>query len=99
MHKLNIYSTLTGEHICYHTARSREELLRLYKMYDKIVNPVTNRKVKINSKQGKIILMNYYNKINKKLTPKLVKTREGQIQLFMNGIPMYGEDFQPFYLI
>ena len=36
MHKLNIYSTLTGEHICYHTARSREELLRLYKMYDKI---------------------------------------------------------------
>jgi len=36
VHRLNIYSTLTGQHICYHTARSREELLRLYKMYDKI---------------------------------------------------------------
>lgn len=46
-------------------------------MYDKIVNPITNRKVKINSRQGKIILMNYYNKINKKLTPNLVKTRGG----------------------
>lgn len=34
-------------------------------MYDKIVNPITNRKVKINSRQGKIILMNYYNKIYK----------------------------------
>lgn len=34
-------------------------------MYDKIVNPVTNRKVKINSKIGKSILMNYFNKIYK----------------------------------
>jgi hypothetical protein len=36
VHKLNIYSVSTGEHICYHTARSREALLRLYKMYEKI---------------------------------------------------------------
>ena len=34
-------------------------------MYDKIVNPKTNRKVKINSKIGKSILMNYFNKIYK----------------------------------
>ena len=32
-------------------------------MYAKIVNPRTNRKVKINSKLGKLIIMNYYNSI------------------------------------
>ena len=37
-------------------------------MYDKIVNPKTNRKVKINSKIGKSILMNYYNKIYRQTT-------------------------------
>ena len=46
-------------------------------MYDKIVNPKTNRKVKINSKIGKSILMNYYYRINKKLPPNLVKKRGG----------------------
>ena len=30
-------------------------------MYSKIINPKTNRKVKINSKLGKLIIMNYYN--------------------------------------
>ena len=30
-------------------------------MYSKIINPKTNRKVKINSKLGKFIIMNYYN--------------------------------------
>ena len=29
--------------------------------YSKIVNPMTNRKVKVNSKLGKLIIMNYYN--------------------------------------
>ena len=30
-------------------------------MYSIIVNPKTNRKVKVNSKLGKLIIMNYYN--------------------------------------
>jgi hypothetical protein len=36
MLRLDLYCARTSQHICYHTAKSREDLLRLYNMYKKI---------------------------------------------------------------
>lgn len=52
------------------------------KVYKTIVNPVTNRKVKVNSKVGKRVLKSYLNRVSRK------KSQKGGMIRAISRLPM-----------